>query len=170
MSVRLSQTWKQCVGMILVVGTLATYAAAAQSSEVADFIRPLLAQGEGNNEFGESSSAFSLNDPALFPWYKGVGTGVGVLLTFFIAWYLIYPSVLRRGSVWPVTLFGRCTAIAWVASWAIGLSVYWDKLEIGLGETWARGWGLRIACVGVAALVGTLCLVYWRSESPTKAS
>ena len=169
MGARLNRLCRHCLWTALAVSTLETCAAWAQLPEFPNAIRPLLAQEEGNISPGEEPFPF-LKDPALIPWYQGVGTGVAVLLTFFIAWYLIYPSLLRRGGVWPVTLFGRCTSAAWVSSWAIGLIVYWDDLVIPPGAPFLREWGLRLACLGIAALFGTLSLAYWRSESSTRAS
>ena len=109
-------------------------------------------------------------DPALLAWYKGIGTAVGVLLAFFASWYLVYPWALRRGRLWPVTLFGWSTATAWVVSWAIGLWVYWDDLPIMPRDTFWEGWGLRLLCAGMAGSFGLLCLIYWRSEAQSRAS
>jgi len=127
--------------------------------------QPVLAIGE-LDESGELQD-FEESDPT--PYYKGIGTGVGVVLTFFVCWFLIYPSILRRGQIWPVSLFGITTSLAWILGWVIALSVYWDDLPIPPGETFWQGWGLRLAGIGLAALFGILCLVFWRSEPAGRA-
>ena len=69
---------------------------------------------------GPSGEVTPVGEFDMKPVYKGVGTGVGILLIFFVMWFLVYPTVLRSGGVWPVTLFGVTTAVAWLSSWGAG--------------------------------------------------
>lgn len=129
---------------------------------VTGLMSPPVAFAIGETDSDSELPAFEETDWT--PVYKGVGTGVGVLLAFFIMWFLVYPTILRRGRAWPVSLFGITTALAWAISWGIALSVYWEDLPIPPGETFWQGWGLRMIGMGILALFSTLCLVFWRSE------
>lgn len=152
---------------------LVTCAAAAQTpTHIQTFLPLILNQGDAVVE--DAPEPMGLSDPSLNAWYKGIGTCVTVIILFFISWYLIYPGALRRGGVWPVTLFGYCTCGAWATSWLIVLYLYWDELRFAPppdgAQPFEREWGLRGACLGLALLLGVLSLVYWRSDTRSQVA
>lgn len=102
--------------------------------------------------------------------YKAVGTGAALILTFFIAWVAIYPTVLQGGGVWPVTLFGTCTGLAWFAFCMIALAIWWTDLPIQPADTPLRAYGLRVAILSAAVIFGAIFMFVWRTEKTTTES
>ncbi len=160
--------WPRCLA-VFACCCLATELASAQQPLGGVPFTPVLAVDDVEGSF-PSANPGGLSDPSLIPWYKGGGTAVGVLLTFFVAWYLIYPWALRRGNIWPVSLFGLCTAAAWFLGWGIGIMVYWEDMNIAPHAPWWREWGLRITCLGLQCIFAFGFWAYWRSEVQSRAS
>jgi hypothetical protein len=100
--------------------------------------------------------------------YKGVGIAAGVLVVVFVMFFVVYPNVLKRGNVWPVSLYGRCACIAWILSWTIALLVLWADLPIAPFDTFWKQQGLRAAFIAVGLIFGFTWLFYWRSEPQKK--
>jgi hypothetical protein len=97
--------------------------------------------------------------------YKLAGVAGGTLIVFFLSWFALYPAILRRGNIWPVTLYGRCTCFAWVSSWIIALAILWYELPLAPGGTFWNEHGLRLAFVAAAILIGGACVFIWRSDT-----
>lgn len=100
--------------------------------------------------------------------YKAAGAVGSALLITFLCWYVAYPTMLRKGTIWPVSLFGRCTAVAWLLSWAVALALFWDKLTIAPTPFWKKD-GLRILGVVIAVGFAAVWWRIWRSQKqPSK--
>ena len=158
---------------LLVWCSLAAGVASAQTPIHLRTLLPL-ALNDSDAVTVQNNEHSGLSDPSLTAWYKGIGTGVSVILAFFIAWYLVYPWVLRGGNVWPVSLFGYCTCAACLISWLIGLLIYWEDLRFPPPfdgpQSSGREWGIRAACLFAAAIMCVLSLVFWRSEAQSRTS
>jgi hypothetical protein len=96
--------------------------------------------------------------------YKGVGIAAGVLIVTFITFFVVYPNVLKKRGVWPVSLYGRCACVAWILSWLIALIVLWNDLPIAPGDTFWKQQGLRTAFIAIGLIFGFVWLFFWRSE------
>jgi len=131
---------------------------------------PLLAQFEtGPGPDGPGAQAMSWKMLAKI----GVILALGLIFCL-ICYFAIYPTVLRRGSnpVWPLTLFGRCTALAWFLTWMAALGILWDDLvfqdEFG-GTTFWREHGARLGTAAAAVGLAVLWMYLWRSDVPEKS-
>jgi hypothetical protein len=96
--------------------------------------------------------------------YKIAGVVCSTLVVSFICWFVAYPVILRKGNTWPVTLYGRCTAVAWCLSWLIALVVFSDDLPIEPRDTFLRAQGLRWLMGIIAVFFAVVWLLIWRSE------
>ncbi len=111
-----------------------------------------------------------------FNWQMPAKIGAIVALALvicMISYYVIYPTVLRWGRVWPVTLFGRCSALAWFLTSLVVLAVLWDDLvfadEFGGVNFW-REHGGRLAVVAVGVVFAVAWMYLWRSDVPQKST
>ena len=108
-----------------------------------------------------------------FDWAIAIRIGiiiVSAIAVFVLGYFVVYPTVLRRENarVWPVTLFGRCTAGAWFFAWTIALAALWRELafENEFGQSFWSEYGARIGMVLVAVLGAAACLLLWQSSVP----
>lgn len=152
-----------CV-LLFLLSTAAAEPATAQDS--ANVVAPSFILAI-DDVFEPPATTGGFYDPALLPWYKAGFATMGVLLIFFIAWYLAYPWALRRGHVWPVSLFGICTATAWGLSWGLVLLLYWNEMNVPPHDPWWREWGLRLVCIAMLALFSGLSWAFWRTAPKT---
>jgi len=103
----------------------------------------------------------SMND--LVAIIKAVSLVSAALVITFICWYVAYPAILRKGNVWPVTLFGVVTGVAWCSIWLLGLYLFWDKLTISPDDIMKRH-GLRILVAAIATVFAFAWTRIWRSK------
>ena len=96
--------------------------------------------------------------------YKAAGVVCSTILVSFLCWFVAYPTILRRGNTWPVTLYGRCTGVAWCISWLIALAIFWNDLPIDPRDTFLRAQGLRWLLGIVAVFFAVVWTLVWRSE------
>lgn len=101
-------------------------------------------------------------------FYKGVGIAAGVLIVIFVIFFVVYPSILKKGNAWPVSLYGQCACIAWILSWTIALIVLWKDLPIAPFDTFWKEQGLRTAFIATGVIFGFVWLFLWKSESQKK--
>jgi hypothetical protein len=124
----------------------------------------------------DSSPAASPTSAGGFNWQMPAKIGaiaaisiVGGLVCFFV----VYPAVLKRGHVWPVTLFGRVAAAAWLIACLTALAALWDDLvfpdELGGTNFW-REHGGRMAVIAVGIGFAFVWLYLWRSDAPQKST
>lgn len=99
--------------------------------------------------------------------YKIAGIAASTLVISFLCWFVAYPTILRKGRVWPVTLYGRCTAFAWCASWLIALWIFWDDLPIPGDYGFAKVNGLRCLFGVIAVFFAVVSVLIWRSPKQT---
>ena len=99
--------------------------------------------------------------------YKIAGVVGSTLVVSFVCWFVAYPAILRRGNTWPVTLYGRCTAVAWCLSWLIALAIFRDDLPIEPRDTFLRAQGLRWLMGIIAVGFAVIWILIWRSEKQT---
>ena len=125
---------------------------------------------EDDLENSPGTDATGLFDPEMLKWYKAGATVMGFLLTYWVAWFFAYPWTLRRGTVWPVTLFGNCTAIACLVSWGIVFAVYWSDMDLAPHAPWWREWGLRLTCLVFQLGTALFSWLHWRSKVDSQAS
>ena len=100
-------------------------------------------------------------------FYKVAGVIASTLVISFLCWFVAYPTILRHGNAWPVTLYGRCTAVAWCASWLIALWIFKDDLPIPPRDTFLRANGLRYLFVIIAFFFAIVSILVWRSQKQT---
>ncbi|HQX50453.1 MAG TPA: hypothetical protein PLR25_11125 [Planctomycetaceae bacterium] len=146
---------------IMIVGTVGiTIAAASNRADAGVWQMPsfqTLAQGSV-----PKSRVGSQADRKIV--YKAAGVVISTLVISFLSWFVAYPTFLRQGTVWPVTLYGRCTAFAWCASWLVALWIFWDVLKIRPEISLWEKKGLRFTFVFVALFFSGVSLLIWRSE------
>ena len=128
------------------------------------------AEGLGSSQW--PSSLAQIRPPFSVPYksadrrmqYRVAWVVVAALVVSFLCWFVAYPTILRRGRVWPVTLYGRCTAVAWCVSWGVLLAVFWDELRIPPYDTALKAQGLRCLVGFIALFFAIVWLLIWRSE------
>jgi len=132
-----------------------------RASEAADLQQPqwsgLLAQIQFPNSPGESPTDYRMQ-------IKAAVVVCSTILVSCLCWFVAYPTILRRGNAWPVTLYGRCTGVAWCISWLIALAIFWDDLPIDPRDTFLRAQGLRWLIGIVAVFFAVVWTLVWRSE------
>lgn len=96
--------------------------------------------------------------------YKGIGVGLGVVAIFVFSWFVLYPTWLQSGTKSPVTLYGRFTSGAWLASSIMGWYVFRNELGWGKsGPFWTvHAWTILIAFQAV--LFSGASIALWRTD------
>ena len=96
--------------------------------------------------------------------YQAAGVVGSAVIVSFLCWFVAYPIILRKGNTWPVTLYGRCTGVAWCIIWLIALAIFWDDLPIDPQDTFLRAQGLRWLLAIIAVFFAVVWILIWRSE------
>ena len=152
-------------GLLFGLLALTAIAFVGQDARADSGFTGLLAQFEPDPNTGTGDAGSGIDMTKV---YKGVGIAAGVLIVTFITYFVVYPNVLKKGSVWPVSLYGRCSCVAWILSWTIALIVLWYDLPIAPGDTFWKQQGLRAAFIAVGLIFGFVWLFFWRSEAQKK--
>jgi hypothetical protein len=152
-----NRTWQPLLFSLI---ALAILAVASENVQASSSFPSLLAQPASPGAAGKPVDKTMI--------YKGVGIAAGVLVVVFVVFFVVYPSVLKKGDAWPVSLYGRCACVAWILCWAIALIVLWKDLPIHPFDTFWKEQGLRSAFIAIGLVFGFTWLFLWKSESQKK--
>jgi hypothetical protein len=149
----------------LVIVLSVIYAAWHQRTAAAASPAPLLAQMTSSRS---APSDGQIGDLDL--WSRVAILLAVIFAVYLITYFIVFPMMLRRQNrpPWPISLYGKCNAIAWLIWVLAAFGIFFNKLQIvtGSGITPWGQYGPRAALIAVAFLGAFIWWFLFRSPEP----